>query len=89
MAKAYGALATAGAITDTVDVSALDLKTADGLRTLMAHAMARVAELPVDVRTATCLAQMATAQRGIVAGADLERRVAALEDSTSHDGRTA
>jgi hypothetical protein len=77
--KAYGALAAAPSIADVLDVDALNLETPAGLRGLLAGAVRQLARLPLDVRVANALAQVATAQRGIIEASELARRVEALE----------
>jgi hypothetical protein len=62
-----------------LDLDALNLETPAGLRGLLAGALRQLARLPLDVRVANALAQVATAQRAIIEASDLERRVEALE----------
>lgn len=79
LSKAYGALPAVAALADDPPVAALDLTTAEGLKRLLAATMHALTRLPLDVRLATCLGQIATAQRGVLTDADFERRLEALE----------
>lgn len=55
------------------------LETLHGLRRLLARTLAQLAQLPLDVRHATALGQLATAQRALIEGSDIEHRLTALE----------
>jgi hypothetical protein len=60
-------------------VAALNLATSTGLVGILSASLAALAALPFDVRVANSIAQLATAQRGILEHDDLERRLAELE----------
>ncbi len=62
-----------------IQVNDLDLENALGLRTYLARALARLAELPFDVRVANAMAQMANVARASIEVADIEDRLVALE----------
>ncbi len=57
----------------------LDLETATGLRTYLARALQRLAELPFDVRVANAMAQTVNVARATIEAGDLEERIRALE----------
>ncbi len=71
--KAYGALATAPAIADVLDVDALDLETPAGCLTLLGGVLRQLSHLPFDVRVANATAQVATAQRAMIEQARMMR----------------
>jgi hypothetical protein len=56
---------------------------------LLAGTLAQLAQLPLDVRHATALGQLATAQRALIEGSDLEQRLAALEAGAAGSRRVA
>ncbi len=62
-----------------IDVMDLDLETATGLRTYLARALQRLAELPFDVRVANAMAQTVNVARATIEAGDLEERIRALE----------
>lgn len=66
----------------SVDVAALDVHTAEGLRGFVASALRQCAELPFSVQTAHAIAALANTQRAVIEAADLEGRLAFLEAST-------
>ena len=77
-AKAYGAFMAVAPVGDD-NLTPANLETLAGLRVLLAGTLHRLAQLPLDVRTATALGQLSTAQKGLIEGADFEHRLAALE----------
>ena len=60
-------------------VVGLDLSTAVGIRELLGHTLRALTRLPVDVRLATCLGQLATAQKNVITESDFEHRLEQLE----------
>jgi hypothetical protein len=72
-----------------LDVSGLDLNTLDGLRGLLARALAKLAELRFNEKTASAIGGLAQQLRAILQDADLERRLAALEKSADTPARSA
>ncbi len=62
-----------------IDVMDLDLETATGLRTYLARALQRLAELPFDVRVVNAMAQVVNVARATIEAGDLEERISALE----------
>ncbi len=73
--KAYGALATALAIADVLDVDALDLETSAGCRALLGGVLRQLAHLPFDVRVANAIGQVATTQRAVIEQIRMTRRL--------------
>jgi hypothetical protein len=67
--------------TEPLDISDLDPTTLDGLKEVLARAMKRLGKLKFDSRVANGLAVLAREQRSILQDADLERRIAALEET--------
>jgi len=63
------------------EITPASLETLVGLRRLLACTLSQLAQLPIDTRTATALGQIATAQRTLIEGSDIETRLAALEAS--------
>jgi hypothetical protein len=76
-AKAYGALAVATPMAETL--GDVDLGTADGARQLVSVALSRLAALPFSERTAHALAALVSTQRQLIETSELERRLSALE----------
>ena len=62
-----------------IDVVDLDLETAAGLRTYLARALGRLAELPFDVRVANAMAQTINVARATIEASAIEDRLAVLE----------
>jgi len=62
-----------------IRTSDLDLSSAHGLVTYVARALAQLALLPFDVRTANAMGQLVTCQRGTLEVSDLAARITALE----------
>jgi len=62
-----------------IQVADLDLETAAGLRTYLARALGRLAELPFDVRVANAMAQTINVARATIESSAIEERLAALE----------
>ena len=62
-----------------MQVNDLDLESAVGLRTYLARALGRLAELPFDVRVANAMAQTANVARATIEVAEIEDRLVALE----------
>ena len=60
-------------------VQGLDLESASGVKALLAAVLRKLTELPLDSRVATCIQQVAAAQKGYIAEADYETRFAELE----------
>ena len=81
LSKAYSALTATAPIADVVDVDTLDLSTPAGVMTLLGATLRQLARLPLDVRTANAIAQVATAQRQAIETAALASRLEALEAS--------
>ena len=77
--KAYGSLPTADAIADVFDMDTLDLESPRGCRALVGAVLRQLAHLPLDVRIANCIGQLATAQRGLIESSNMMRRLEALE----------
>jgi hypothetical protein len=77
--KAYGALPAVGVLADSAGVVDLNLESAEGMRALLAKTMQALTRLPFDVRVATCIGQLATAQRAVVESSSVEQRLSALE----------
>ncbi|UCG87836.1 MAG: hypothetical protein JSW71_04620 [Gemmatimonadota bacterium] len=63
-----------------IQVANLDLETASGLRTYLARALGRLAELPFDVRVANAMAQLANVARASIEATTIEQRIATLEE---------
>jgi hypothetical protein len=82
-AQRRGGLARARQLTlpsaDPLDVADLDLESIHGLRTYLARAMVRLAELPFDVKVANAIGQVVQVQRVLIEATELEGRVADLE----------
>jgi len=72
-----------------LDVSGLELSTAEGLTGYVARALARLAELPFDVKTAAVMAQLVGCQRQNIEQGELEKRIEALEARAMLNRRTA
>lgn len=70
-------------------IDTAELETLSGLRRLLAGTLAQLAQLPLDVKTATATGQLATAQRALIEGSDIEQRLAALENAQSGPRRVA
>lgn len=62
-------------------VAGLDLTTGRGLAAFVAAALGALGGLPFDCRTANAISQMVTCARGVVETAQLEARIAALEQA--------
>ena len=62
-----------------IPVDDLDLESATGLRTYLARALGRLAELPFDVRVANAMAQTANVARATIEVSAIEERLAVLE----------
>lgn len=67
------------ALAEIKGVADLNLETAEGLRTFLAHALHALGRLPFDTRTANAIGQLVTAQRTVVVAGDFEERLLALE----------
>ncbi len=83
VSKAYGALTAVSPLVDDPNVVALNLETAAGLRGFLSATLAALARLPFDVRTATAIGQLATAQRSTLETTDFEARLNALESQAT------
>lgn len=79
LTKAYGALACVPPLIHDPVVADLDLNTVDGLRTLVAQTLGAVAQLPVDIRSAIVIGQLAGTQRTLIAMSEFEQRRDSLE----------
>ena len=62
-----------------MQVDDLALESAAGLRTYLARALGRLAELPFDVRVSNAMAQTANVARATIEVAEIEDRLVALE----------
>jgi hypothetical protein len=62
-----------------LDVQGLDLTTLEGLKALLALALAKAADLQFSEKTANAIATLAAQLRSILQDAELERRIALLE----------
>ena len=62
-----------------IQVADLDLETAAGLKTYLARALERLAELPFDVRVANAMGQMVNHSRAVIEASAIEERLAVLE----------
>ena len=60
-------------------IDAASLESLAGLRRLLAGTLAKLAQLPIDTRTGTTIGQVATAQRALIEGSDIEERLTKLE----------
>lgn len=85
--KAYGALPVIEALAQVDGLKDLNLETAEGLRTFLAHTLRALGRLPFDVRVANSVGQLVTAQRAVVETSSLaqrfEQRLAALETAVT------
>jgi hypothetical protein len=72
-------LPTISPLVETKGVAELNLETAEGLRTFLAHALHALGRLAFDTRTANAIGQLVTAQRTVVVAGDFEERLIALE----------
>lgn len=79
--KAYGSLVSVRPIADDLNPD-VDMGTADGGRQLLAVALARLAELPFDLRVAHAVAQLVAVQRTQVETTEIERRLDLLEGTS-------
>ena len=60
-------------------IDSTELETLAGLRRLLAGTLAQLSQIPVDARVATATGQLATAQRNLIEGSDIEDRLTKLE----------
>lgn len=79
VAKAWGLMPIAAPVSESLDLAAVNLESAAGVRRLLAGVLRQLASLPIDARTANAISQVATAQRAAIETGDLEGRLAALE----------
>src|SRR5687767_10512426 len=70
-----------------LEVADLNLETVAGLKTYLARALRKLAELPFDVRVANSIAQLVNSQRGALEASDLEERIARLETQLERGAR--
>jgi len=74
-------------IASVLDLAALDLETAGGLRALLAGTMRQLARLPFTIGIANGLAQIATAQRALIETSTIEDRLAQIEQAMAARGQ--
>lgn len=81
-ARAYGQLVTVAPLGEAEEFAELRprLATAAGVRDFISLALAQLAQLPFDCKVANAIAQLATAQRGIIDTSDIEERLRIIEE---------